>query len=355
MRPVRPWIALAATVGLCLTGIGCGGSKSDDAADSSTVGEAPPPSEAAPEPAGKGQQALARNDAPAPEAPAAAPADDKPAVTAKGDASGTTELLNLANSSSPAAEPGKGEPAAGGPPASGPGETQGPAARGMPGGPGAGGMPAGYPGMAGGSAAQSGYASQAGGPGGAPAGYPGAAGGPGSQSAYASQAGGPGGPRGGPAGGEGMNMMPGGPGAGGMDGNGPADFRTPVGGATAFLKAVRSKDRRALVEATALRSPNEASTERMKKMFATITDESFSDDTLNELAKALEGYQIVGSNDPKSSGKLGIILEKPNGRSGLLRRTITVRREAKGWKVLDISGQGEVDGPRSGSTARRPR
>ena len=84
----------------------------------------------------------------------------------------------------------------------------------------------------------------------------------------------------------------------------------------------------------------------MKKLFATIVDQSISDQSLDELATALSGFQIFGQNEAKSSGRLGIILQKSNNNGGILRRTITARREAKGWKVVDISNVGEIEGMR---------
>lgn len=143
----------------------------------------------------------------------------------------------------------------------------------------------------------------------------------------------------------------------GANDNGPANFNFPDTATVAFLKAVQAKDRDKLAEATALRSPQEASSERMKKLFATIVDQSISDESMNELAKVLTGYTIIDYNAPKSTARYGMILAKPmpNG-AGQYRRTITVRKEAKGWKVVDIGAQGEMEnfrGMGSKAPARR--
>jgi ketosteroid isomerase-like protein len=143
-------------------------------------------------------------------------------------------------------------------------------------------------------------------------------------------------------------MGPGGPGSeggfgGGADDKGPANFDYPATAARAFLAAVRAKDRDKLAEAVALRSSQEASTERMKKLFASVLDQSISDEQLADIAKNLEGFQIVGMNDPKSTGRIGVILGKSNNQNGQFRRTLMLRKEAKGWKVADVGAQGEME------------
>jgi hypothetical protein len=174
---------------------------------------------------------------------------------------------------------------------------------------------------------------------------------------------------GGPPAGSGVSM-PGYPGAGGSSGgpggpgampgigganSGPPNFREPIPATVAFLNAVKAKDRDLLAEATALRAPQEAASAQMKKLFSTVVDQSISEDALAELAKALEGYQIVDTNTPKSTGRFGVILGKSNKKGGQFRRTVTVRKEAKGWKVVDIGGQAELESMSNfGNTGRTP-
>ena len=75
-------------------------------------------------------------------------------------------------------------------------------------------------------------------------------------------------------------------------------------------------------------------------------------------AKKLDGFTFAGTNAAKSSGQLGVIVTKQEGTS-LLRRTLTMRHEKAGWKVQDISGQGEIEKPiimprmRGGTGGRR--
>jgi hypothetical protein len=134
----------------------------------------------------------------------------------------------------------------------------------------------------------------------------------------------------------------GGPGgaAGGGGNDGPADNRTPEGAVRAFLKALKAKDRDALNEATAGHAYLEA-VERNRDTFKKIFDLELSDSELDDLAKKLDGYQIVSYNPPKSTGRLDIVVQKSGQNGAFLRRRITVRREKKGWGVLDISGAEE--------------
>jgi hypothetical protein len=129
-------------------------------------------------------------------------------------------------------------------------------------------------------------------------------------------------------------------GGGGGDDNGPADNRTPEGAVRAFLKALKAKDRDALNEATAGHAYLEA-VEKNRDIFKKIFDLELSDSELDDLAKKLEGYRIVSYNPPKSTGRLDIVIQKQGERGAFTRRRVTVRREKKGWGVLDISGAEE--------------
>jgi len=162
--------------------------------------------------------------------------------------------------------------------------------------------------------------------GGGPAGYPTGPGGAGLPGGNA-QGGYPGGSAG--AGAQGA--------AGLAQDNGPADTRSPEGAVRAFLNALQTKDRDHLAEATALRSQTEASTDKTKELFGRIVDLSISDAEIDDLAKKLQGFHIVGENAPKSTGRLGIYIDKPTAEGSVLRVTLTVRKEKKGWGVMDMS------------------
>ncbi len=129
-------------------------------------------------------------------------------------------------------------------------------------------------------------------------------------------------------------------GAGGAGGAGdvskPGDTRTPRGAVQAFLNALKAKDRDRLAEATALRSQTEASSEKSKELFAKIVDSSISDAELDELAKRFDGYKIGGENAVHSTGRLGIYVDKRSEEGSTLRVTLMVRKEKKGWGVVDI-------------------
>jgi hypothetical protein len=147
---------------------------------------------------------------------------------------------------------------------------------------------------------------------------------------------------GGAADGGGTASGPGDYGGMGAD-NSPPDYRYPETAVVAFLNALKAKDPARLKDATALRAPTESDTTH-QKMFKAIQDQSLPDNDLSELAKALEGFQVYSKNVPKSTGRVGIILRKQQGRDQI-QRTITVRLEKAGWKVLDIGAPGVIEAP----------
>jgi hypothetical protein len=162
---------------------------------------------------------------------------------------------------------------------------------------------------------------------GGPAGGPGAPGGPG-MPGMAGMMGGPGGPGGNAPGGTSK----------------PADFSDPRGAVQAFLDALKARDLDRLAEATALRAQTEASARNIER-FKRIYDGSLSESELDEIAKAMDGYQIMGENPAKSSGRVQVLLRKQGQNNSWTTRVVTVRHEKKGWGVLDISGVGEYKTP----------
>jgi len=131
------------------------------------------------------------------------------------------------------------------------------------------------------------------------------------------------------------------PGPGG--GFGEGNFRNPMTAAAAFLAALRAKNPDMLAQATALRAPTEASP-KYQKVFTAILEQSLAPEDLDELAKKLEGYAIIGHNTPKSTGKFDVIVGRMQGTSQF-HRTITLRKEKAGWKVVDLSGAREFEKP----------
>ena len=55
------------------------------------------------------------------------------------------------------------------------------------------------------------------------------------------------------------------------------------------------------------------------------------------MAKAMEGYQVMYELPAKSTGRIGVVIGKQSGRDQL-QRTVIVRKEQEGWKVMDIEG-----------------
>jgi hypothetical protein len=107
----------------------------------------------------------------------------------------------------------------------------------------------------------------------------------------------------------------------------------------AFLSALQAKDRDRLAEATALRSQSEqeGTSERNRELLGKILDQSISDSELDDLAKKFEGYQYAFDNAVKSTGRQTVAIRKPTDDGGYYSRTVTVRKEKKGWGVMDIS------------------
>ncbi|MFO0911215.1 MAG: hypothetical protein U0794_23240 [Isosphaeraceae bacterium] len=355
MKSWTAGLARLALAGSLAFWAGCGGSdeSTDTPSDASASAESVPGGSAegpaAPPPAAASEAPVAAapagDQAPAPAADAgSAPsvaAEEKPAEKS-GAPSATAEMLALASGPAPApAGAAEGEKPAEG--AGQPGAAAG--GPGFPQPPGGGGsaMPAGYPGPGG----ATGYPGQAAG-GGMPAGYPGpggrpsapgiaAGGGPGAPGQPGAMAGYPGGGAPGAGGPAGIGGL-------GGDTGGPADFNTPEGAVQAFINALRSKDPERIYEATALRAATE-STGAYQKVFAAILEQSLAAEDLDELAKKVEGFQIVSRNPPKSTGKVEIIVGKTGEKGDYLTRKITVRKEKAGWKVCDIAGQREFEKP----------
>ena len=382
MRPFGAWFGRFAMAGACLAGAGCGGGDIPDP-DSDSRAAAPetstrvvnrggaaedqaPAAPARPDagaPAGNPSPAEAEKAAPgpAPAAPEAAPKPaeaEKSAPGLKGDASGTDEMLRIAGTSG-ATPPSGGETPGGssspagnsnllasgaapdsnrraGAPSPSPGGDSSPI---TPGGPPPGGGRPGAPQAPGGPPGGGRGAMAMGGPESMPPGYPGSPNAPGAPGA-------PGGPSGRGAMGEpGGPANPGRPGFGGGSGGGSgndptasmgaAAFNHPFTAVQAFMAALKAKDKDRLAEATARRAPTEA-VEKHRKIFASIIDGSITDDELDEMSKALEGFQAVTQLQAKSTGRIEVIAAKTYGRGGRLQRTVVTRKEKEGWKVLDF-------------------
>jgi hypothetical protein len=142
-----------------------------------------------------------------------------------------------------------------------------------------------------------------------------------------------------PGAGMGAPMAPGAAGAGASQvDNSPPDFHTPGTAVRSFLSALKAKDLDRLNESTALRASREAASTKNQELFQKIIDLNLSDSELDEIAKKLDGFDVVGENPPKSTGRVDVVIQKGTDRGGYIRRKVTVRHEKKGWGVLDIGG-----------------
>jgi hypothetical protein len=375
MRPWIKWLAGAGLAGVCMTGWGCGGGDvpdpgSDSAAATDAApegGNAPPP---APAPAPAPPEAVAQAKGAAPAASenasqAAQETEEAPAQPAAGGDAATKVAGNSATAEMLAIATGTQNP-----PGSESAPAQGQAGPGAPGGGpgGPGGMMAPNPMAMGGmmppNPQMGGFRPPGAGPTVGPGG-PGAAGGGGQmdqmakmqqamQQSMRQQNQGGGGPPGmgsqadqmakmqqsmmASGGGSGA-MGPGGMGGAGAD-NGPANTNSAAGAVRAFLKALKAKDRDALAEATAQRAAADSpleTTSTHKELFGRILDGSISEAELDDLATKLEDYKVAGEDAPKSTGRLKVYADKTEKSGTRHRRVFTVRREKKGWGVMDIS------------------
>jgi hypothetical protein len=144
---------------------------------------------------------------------------------------------------------------------------------------------------------------------------------------------------------------PGVPGSPGGGGGAAADFRNPISGAKAFLAALKAKDPELLSEAVALRSVTEAHTEKHRELFKAIREKALDPAELDDMAAAFEGMAVQDTNTPKSSGQLGVIVGKAKGKDRITR-TLYMRKEKAGWKVMDVGGEREFITPIMGGRGR---
>ncbi len=130
-------------------------------------------------------------------------------------------------------------------------------------------------------------------------------------------------------------LGPGAAGGGNQADDGPVNVNTPEGAVRGFLSALKGKNADKLSEATALRAARDSSAKN-QEIFDKIIKVTISDSELDDLAKKLDGYQISGENPQTSTGKVDVIVQKSGNNGTYYKRKITVRREKKGWGVLDI-------------------
>ena len=117
--------------------------------------------------------------------------------------------------------------------------------------------------------------------------------------------------------------------------NAKPDFRNPYTAVTSFLAALKKKDAELLKGSVALRSPTEAKADH-QKMFQAILESNLAPDQIDELSRQFDGMQVIYTDAPMTeTGKYTVRVGKRQGRE-IIERSLIVRKEKAGWKVLDV-------------------
>jgi hypothetical protein len=117
-------------------------------------------------------------------------------------------------------------------------------------------------------------------------------------------------------------------------------YADPVAAAAVFLAALERKDLNRMAQATALRAATESLNQ---ELFFLILAQRLTRAELDELAEKLAGFRIAGTS-AVARNTVKILVTKPVGNSAV-RRMLTMREEKAGWKLLDLSGEGELAKP----------
>jgi hypothetical protein len=120
----------------------------------------------------------------------------------------------------------------------------------------------------------------------------------------------------------------------------PTQYTSPVTAARTFLAALEERDLKKVAAATALRAATES---KNKALFQSILAQKLGQEDLDELARKLSGYELAGTSAP-TVDITRIVATRPEG-NGIVRRTLTMRREKAGWKLQDISDEGALAKP----------
>src|SRR5262249_21059410 len=146
----------------------------------------------------------------------------------------------------------------------------------------------------------------------------------------------------GPGGGPGVGAGVPGAGVPGSGAPGAADkapdFSSAEDAVRSFLTAVKNKDTAKLSEAVALRAEYEVSNEQMKSRMKGLKDENLPADEIDKLAQDFDGMQVAPSRGaPRSTGMRSVVVGKRE-ENKYLTRTVKVRHEKDGWKVMEYTG-----------------
>ncbi|MFO0956345.1 MAG: hypothetical protein U0800_02630 [Isosphaeraceae bacterium] len=101
-----------------------------------------------------------------------------------------------------------------------------------------------------------------------------------------------------------------------------------------FLSAIKSRDPERISNAVALRSRTEAK-DANKPLFEAMLDKNLTEDAISDLARSYEGMSVINYSALSETGKVSVRVGKQNGRE-VIERSLIVRKEKAGWKVLDF-------------------
>ena len=145
-----------------------------------------------------------------------------------------------------------------------------------------------------------------------------------------------------------------GAGAGNARMNSP--YRLQIKAVTDFLDAVKAKDPARLKEATALRAPTEAR-RTTRSSSGPSSKKPWRRTTWTSWPRSSKAFRSPTRTPQHLPGSWGSSSGSPARTALSLQRTITVRKEKAGWKVVDISGEGKdrCHHARDGHGTTRPR
>lgn len=136
--------------------------------------------------------------------------------------------------------------------------------------------------------------------------------------------------------------MPGAMGAGGVataNADKSPDYSKPETAVQTFIDAAKNKNLSVLAEATALRAAtNEEITQKQRQFLESLKNENVDQGGLDELARAFDGVEILSQNQARSTHSRSLTVGKTE-EGKLITRTVYVRLEKDGWKIMGFSGQ----------------
>ena len=88
-----------------------------------------------------------------------------------------------------------------------------------------------------------------------------------------------------------------------------------------------------------------------QKLFQAILDKELPDSEMETLASQFEGYQVQNVIVGASTGRANVILAKST-QSDMYQKTVVVRKEKAGWKVIDFTGDRSFVGRKSRKAAK---